>query len=235
MALSDEIVICQNQDSLVRLYQRFIGDYDGVAAVAYSFRFEVGLQRYPWTPLFSTFPTTIEDYYRDNDCLVQDPLVRAALSSCMPVRFLDIVDDLNLCPVIDGLYSLMAEHGIRDGLSMQIVNRQGQVNYASIAFDRPIDDLSEFDRRRIHACTTMFLHHSENLCPQTTRGKLSKKEQQVVDWIAKGASHKDIARQLSLSPNTVRTHIERSFEKLGAHSRTEAALSAVKLGHASLL
>jgi len=81
----------------------------------------------------------------------------------------------------------------------------------------------------------MFLHHSESLCPRATRSNLSKKEQQVVDWIAKGASHKDIARRLSLSPNTVRTHIERSYEKLGAHSRTEAALSAIKLGHASLL
>ncbi len=235
MALSDEIVACQNQDSLVRLYQRFIGEYDGLAAVAYSFRFEVGLERYPWTPLFSTFPVAIEDYYRDNGCLVQDPLVRAALSSCSPVRFLDIADSLKPHPVIDGLYSLMAEHGIRDGLAMQIVSKQGQVNYASIAFGRPIDDLSEFDRRRIHACTTMFLHHDENLCPRTARGSLSKKEQQVVDWIAKGASNKDIARQLSLSPNTVRTHIERSYEKLGAHSRTEAALSAIKLGHASLL
>ncbi len=235
MALSDEIATCQNQESLVRLYQRFIDEYDGIAAVAYSFRFEVGLERYPWTPLFSTFPEAIENYYRDNACLAQDPLVRAALSATTPVRFLDIVDDLNLCPVIEGLYSLMAKHGIRDGLSMQIVNRQGQVNYASIAFGRPIDDFSEFDRRRIHACTTMFLHHSESLCPPTTRSNLSRKEQQVVDWIAKGASHKDIARRLSLSPNTVRTHIERSYEKLGAHSRTEAALSAIKLGHASLL
>lgn len=81
----------------------------------------------------------------------------------------------------------------------------------------------------------MFLRHRENLNPQPRRGNLSKKEWQVLDWISKGASHKDIARQLSLSPNTVRTHIERSFEKLGAHSRTEAALSAAKLGHASLL
>ena len=40
----------------------------------------------------------------------------------------------------------------------------------------------------------------------------------------------EIAGQLSLSVNTVRTHIRHPYEKLGAHSRTEAVERARALG-----
>jgi DNA-binding NarL/FixJ family response regulator len=48
--------------------------------------------------------------------------------------------------------------------------------------------------------------------------------------LAAGRSNKEIARQLEVSPNTVKTHIAKLFEKLGAKRRTEAILRARELG-----
>jgi len=59
---------------------------------------------------------------------------------------------------------------------------------------------------------------------------LSARELEVLRWLATGASNKAIARRLDLSPNTVKTHLKRVYEKLGADSRTAAVARARGLG-----
>jgi DNA-binding CsgD family transcriptional regulator len=51
---------------------------------------------------------------------------------------------------------------------------------------------------------------------------ISAREIEVLDLLAAGHANKVIARQLDISPNTVKTHIARLFEKLGVTSRTQA-------------
>jgi DNA-binding CsgD family transcriptional regulator len=59
---------------------------------------------------------------------------------------------------------------------------------------------------------------------------LSPREMAVLQEIAAGRSNKEIARQLNVSPNTVKTHVARLFEKLGAKRRTDAINKARELG-----
>lgn len=58
---------------------------------------------------------------------------------------------------------------------------------------------------------------------------ISPRECEVLDLIAEGCSNKVIARRLSISPNTVKTHIARLFEKLGAEGRVQAIAKARSL------
>lgn len=51
---------------------------------------------------------------------------------------------------------------------------------------------------------------------------ISDRECEVLDLLASGAANKVIARRLGISPNTVKTHVARLFEKLEAQNRTEA-------------
>ncbi|HMM65682.1 MAG TPA: response regulator transcription factor [Dokdonella sp.] len=59
---------------------------------------------------------------------------------------------------------------------------------------------------------------------------ISPRELMVLREIAAGYSNKEIARRLDVSPNTVKTHVARLFEKLGARRRTEAINRARELG-----
>jgi ATP/maltotriose-dependent transcriptional regulator MalT len=52
----------------------------------------------------------------------------------------------------------------------------------------------------------------------------------VLQQLAAGRSNKEIAAALHVSPNTVKTHVARLFEKLGARRRTEAIARARALG-----
>lgn len=57
---------------------------------------------------------------------------------------------------------------------------------------------------------------------QSDVAALSPREQQVLDLMAKGASSKEIASQLSLSVETIRMNVKHIYAKLHVHSRGEA-------------
>jgi DNA-binding NarL/FixJ family response regulator len=54
--------------------------------------------------------------------------------------------------------------------------------------------------------------------------KLSQREEEILQQLAKGYSTKEIADRSSISVNTVRTHLQHIYEKLHVRSRTEAVL-----------
>jgi DNA-binding NarL/FixJ family response regulator len=60
--------------------------------------------------------------------------------------------------------------------------------------------------------------------------QLTPKECEVLALLAEGASSSEIARSLSISPNTVRTHVQSILAKLQVHSRLEAVAFAARHG-----
>ncbi|HEX5692605.1 MAG TPA: response regulator transcription factor, partial [Roseiflexaceae bacterium] len=59
---------------------------------------------------------------------------------------------------------------------------------------------------------------------------ISEREFEVLELLAAGRSNKEIAQRLSVSPNTVKTHVASLFAKLEVGRRTEAILRARELG-----
>src|SRR5262249_57718846 len=60
--------------------------------------------------------------------------------------------------------------------------------------------------------------------------ELSARELEVLRLLVAGASNKAIAAQLSLSENTVKSHISHIFDKLDVQSRAEAVAVALQRG-----
>jgi len=62
---------------------------------------------------------------------------------------------------------------------------------------------------------------------------LSERERQVLALVARGLPNKLIARELSISEKTVKTHLTSVFRVIGVTDRTQAALWAGRNGHGS--
>ena len=60
--------------------------------------------------------------------------------------------------------------------------------------------------------------------------RISERELQVLELLAAGRSNKEIANRLEVSPNTVKTHVAKLYDKLEVRRRTEAILRARELG-----
>ena len=59
---------------------------------------------------------------------------------------------------------------------------------------------------------------------------LSPREREVLNLIASGSSIPAMAKQLFLAPSTVKTHVQRLYEKLGVSDRAAAVASAMRSG-----
>ena len=57
---------------------------------------------------------------------------------------------------------------------------------------------------------------------------LTRREREILDMIAQGASNDIIADKLCISRHTVKTHLYNLFKKIGAPNRLQAALWAMK-------
>ena len=61
-------------------------------------------------------------------------------------------------------------------------------------------------------------------------GKLTQRELDVLGLLAEGLQHEEIGRRLGISSETVRTHLRKASDRLGATTRTQAVATALRLG-----
>jgi DNA-binding NarL/FixJ family response regulator len=78
--------------------------------------------------------------------------------------------------------------------------------------------------------TRAFIEEVQSVDKRGQEAPLSKRETQILQKVAYGATTKEVAEELGISPHTVKTHLERVFEKLGASDRAQAVAIAIRKG-----
>ena len=66
--------------------------------------------------------------------------------------------------------------------------------------------------------------------PGVEATRLTDRERQVLEHVARGRTTEQIARRLGISAGTVRTHVEHARDKLGCKTRAQAVLVAWRSG-----
>ncbi len=93
---------------------------------------------------------------------------------------------------------------------------------------------SSFSPQMAFKLVAGFTEMSEKTVRAASRPRLTKRELEVLQLVARGWSNRKIADSLYLSENTVKNHLRNVGEKLEVHSRTEAVVRAVKEGWIAL-
>jgi LuxR family maltose regulon positive regulatory protein len=92
-------------------------------------------------------------------------------------------------------------------------------------------ELQSFVSNLVSAWTSRYLPEegqpSQNL---PTAGTLSQRESAILKLIADGLSNKEIARDLAIAPETVKSHVKHIFTKLNVERRAQAVARAQILG-----
>lgn len=66
--------------------------------------------------------------------------------------------------------------------------------------------------------------------PHPRLGDLTEREREILGWVATGRSNAEIAAELVVSPDTVRTHVSRAMVKLQARDRAQLVVFAIESG-----
>ncbi len=127
--------------------------------------------------------------------------------------------------------------GIRDQLKVWLWTSTDAA--ACVSLDRADADFDDHDvavlavlQQHLAAMreSLMIGTSSEDAQAGDTR-RLTVREAQVLTWAARGRRNAEIAELFSISPATVRKHLENAYAKLGVRNRTEAA-AAMRRGGA---
>lgn len=90
-----------------------------------------------------------------------------------------------------------------------------------------IDEVLEGGAPMSPSVARMVLASMHQKAPSNNLYHLTPKEKEVLSSLSKGNSYKLIADQLTISIDTVRSHIRKIYEKLHVHSQTEAVSKAI--------
>ena len=96
------------------------------------------------------------------------------------------------------------------------------------AFDRCERDFSERDLRVLDTLRPHLVQLWRNARrrPPAADGLLTPREREILAWVARGKTNREIAAGLYLAPGTVRKHLDNVYAKLGVGSRAGAVARA---------
>jgi len=72
----------------------------------------------------------------------------------------------------------------------------------------------------------LLLELDDDPCPPASKGRLTQRQREVLELLARGLPNKAIGRELGIAERTVKLHVQCLFELLGATNRTHAVARA---------
>ena len=153
--------------------------------------------------------------------------------------------DVNM-PVMDGVETVEALKEAQDcRIVMLTISNHDEDLFGSIAAGADGYLLKSAEPEELRRAILLVAEGKSVLSPDVTRrvlqmvgsGKelysevgLSKREREVLDCLARGMTSAQIADDLFISENTVKTHVRHILEKLEASNRAEAVSKAIQIG-----
>jgi len=172
---------------------------------------------------------------------------------------IEIKDYMNAGHHVDAILmdiTMPEENGIN--VAKEIINRHKNVKVIMLTMSESLDDIKNSAKAGVkgfltktasadkisHAITMVMqgdvvfpskIYDVDNIDIFTnSRGKskdvLSRREIEILKYIAKGHSNKEIAYELNLAEGTVKVHVKKILTKLGLQNRTQGAIYAINKG-----
>jgi DNA-binding CsgD family transcriptional regulator len=114
--------------------------------------------------------------------------------------------------------------GLDRATAMPVANTEGLL--VSFVLNRKGRDFSDRDIALLDLLrepVAKLLRARRAIAAEPALAKLTRREREVLDWVARGKTNADIGVILAISARTVQKHLENVFVKLGVESRTAAA------------
>ncbi len=125
-----------------------------------------------------------------------------------------------------GKILILAEHAGDSEISRSL--KKGAVGY--ICKDISEEELIKAIRTVAAGKKYIPTEIAEILSENYGQEELTPSERKILEIIVKGRANKEIAYELKISENTVKTHVKNIFDKLGVSDRTSAATLAIRRG-----
>lgn len=161
-----------------------------------------------------------------------NPALNHARHSTEPFYF-DQLESLSRASEEERVFVEQAQAaGLDNGLGIQVFGPAGRNGYCGLGLAADVRRLApERGRDFQFVCQIAHLRYCALVIPELgPRPHLSRRETEILTWVARGKSNPEISIILSISAHTVDAHLRRVYLKLGVFERISAALRGVGIG-----
>jgi DNA-binding CsgD family transcriptional regulator len=186
--------------------------------------------------VFNNVSRDFMDVYRARGYDAIDPIRPLGALREEPFFWRDVPKLIKLTPAQIDYLAFLKEFGVRDGISVPIFGAKGTV--AVVAAGTMTQDLSIEPGDLVDLQLVCAFVHKRYLqlygASEVELPNLTKREREVLSWMAQGKNSAAIAGILGVSEHTVDTLTRRTYQKLGVNDRISAVLKAVGAGLVSV-
>lgn len=178
------------------------------------------------------FPAKWIERYQQLDFRTNDPVSDFVMTSGITMSWHSAIEQQDLTPAQTKFVEEMRSHGLYHGVGSPLFGPKGMEAYAAIGFDDP-EKMQDHDSIREMIIIAQAGHRRASTVLRNTvqtQVSLSKRETEVLHWIARSKSNTDIATILGVSANTVEVYVRRLYEKLKVNDRISATVRGLRWG-----
>ncbi len=209
---------------------RFFNSW-GFQAVSY-YLMRQGSSQIATSPIQMGYTRREVNAYLTNDFRRLDIVHRVVLAHGTPMLWSSIWENTETSAEERGFREAMREAGFKDGLALPLYGPN--LRNACVALSHMTDEVNlntEAVALLHFVAQSAHLRICAMFAEETSPDRhLSKREKEILDWVARGKSNGVIADILAISPGTVDTYMRRIYEKLEVSDRTSAAVKGVGMG-----
>lgn len=159
-----------------------------------------------------------------------DPVHDFAMTVQRPFYWEELASSEKLSVIGQNYFAAGRKAGLSGGLTIPVFGPHLSVGYVSLSFEKAGITL-DADEMAVARAVAQALHiRFGEIELSSTPISLSKREREVLVWVARGKSNADIATILELSIHTVDTLLRRVYQKLHAHDRVTAVVKGLSAG-----
>src|ERR1700712_1032525 len=186
-------------------------------------------QQFDEVVLASKLPADWLNLYTANNYFNDDPSQRHGRRVVHPYDWKDAPFDPEREPRALEFVQRARDFGLENGFVVPIPGAAGNIGHVWMGgYNVQIPDRHKPSLHLMALYAFAQVQRLTGTARQT--GTLSNREREVLTWIAAGKSVVEISEILELSGRTVEWHVQRSIEKLGARTRTNAVVIALREG-----
>lgn len=185
--------------------------------------------------LSDCWPNEWAQRYYEREYFLRDPIALSFTKSARPYTWSEALEMIPCEPDQHQIMAESAEFGLRDGYVIPIMghaNYKAIVGFAGRELDKDPRNLAAMHMMAIYAhdrIRKLRFGSPDRRLPLPV--KLSARELECLRWAANGKTNWEIGQILSISENTVTTHIRRAMNKFGVGTRTQAVVLASQLAN----
>lgn len=178
------------------------------------------------------FPQEFADSYDDPVFRATDPIPAIVFEEGRPLSWSAAVANASFTPAQRAFLAVCFHHGLVEGVSMPLYGPDGREGYLSLAFGHPISKLDmELTLQMQAIAQSAHIRIAKLLEAEfLLHAKLSPREREVLQWLARGKSTGDVATIMNLAADTVGTYTRRIYSKLGVNDRIAAVVVGLTHG-----